>query len=327
MIDGGISPSPANYEFWYRYVTGADKAVVEAVDAVRRSVGRVNARAMKNIHLEIYGGSDKGSIVRLLESTEMQLSRMSGLTGQAGSEARRYLDRLGEGHQTLVEADTDAQREMLAEMVRATHAMIDKTAQLENELASSGARIDTLKTDLEIARSESRTDPLTGLANRKACSDYLDANVGRSGSEDRQVSVIFLDIDYFKTFNDQFGHRLGDEVLRLVGQSLEKFFHGHGLVARWGGEEFLVVMPGLPVAEACEIGERFRTFIASRTVRAKQSQRDVGRITLSLGVAERLPGECALALIDRADRALYRAKDAGRNRLVIDGEEKLRAAA
>lgn len=331
MDEGGIAPTPSNYEFWYRYVTGADLELVEAVDAVRRAAGRVGPRAVENIRRELYGGAGRGTIGRLLDDTQRQIERMEGYVGQSELDARGYREQLDDGQQKLVaNATLEKQRAMLAEMVRATNAMMEKTKLLEMELASSSSQISNLKADLEIARSESRTDPLTGLSNRKACADYLDAHVLRAHSEMRVLCLVFLDIDHFKRFNDSFGHRMGDEVLRLVAISLEKFFHGIGFPARWGGEEFVIVVPGKGVAEVAEIAEKFRAFIGSRTVRAKQSHRDVGRITLSLGVAQLEREETPQGLIDRADRMLYQAKADGRNRVVVDwpgGKRPAQAAA
>ncbi|MFW2828907.1 GGDEF domain-containing protein [Sphingomonas sp. ID0503] len=319
MADGDIAPSPTNYEFWYRYVTGADPELVEAIDAVRRSAGKVSHQAMTNIRLELYGGADHGGMGKLLDDTQQQIARLTAHVDQSGQDARDYRGRLDTGNKALAEPNTaERQRAMLSEMIRATNAMIEKTSLLEKDLEQSGEKIQSLKADLEVARTESRTDPLTGLANRKAGSDYLAANVTRVRSEDRALSLVFMDIDYFKQFNDRYGHRLGDEVLRLVGSALEKFFHGIGFVARWGGEEFVVVMPGRSLAEAAAIADRFRAFVSARNVRSRDQQRDVGKITLSIGVAELGAEEGTLRLIDRADRALYRAKSEGRNRVVID---------
>src|SRR3546814_2171429 len=92
-----------------------------------------------------------------------------------------------------------------------------------------------------------------------------------------------LDIDHFKNFNDRWGHALGDEVLRLVAQSMEHFFHGPGFAARYGGEEFVIVLPGKDLEAAGDIAEQFRDFIGSRTIRYKQSNEDDGKNTLSLG--------------------------------------------
>ncbi|MBU3079268.1 GGDEF domain-containing protein [Sphingomonas quercus] len=318
MSAGEIPPTPANYEFWYRYVTGADPELVEAIDAIMRTAGRVSPRAMDNVRRELYGGGGRGTLNRLLDDARRQLEALENFVGRTEASTRDYRVALDDGQQVLASSVTlEKQRAMLAEMVRATNAMMQKTKRLEKDLANSSHQIDRLKADLEIARSESRTDPLTGLANRKACIDYLDAQILRARVEMRCLAAVFLDIDHFKHFNDSFGHRMGDEVLRLVAQSLERFCHGVGFPARWGGEEFIVVVPGRSIAEVAELAERFRAFIASRTVRAKQSHRDVGRITVSLGVAQLNLDETAQDLVDRADAMLYEAKTGGRNRVAV----------
>ena len=316
LAEGDISPTPSNYEFWYRYASGADPELIEAVDAVRRAVGKVTVRAMTNIRRELYGGNGQGTFSRLIEDTERQLERMAGYVERSEHDARDYRGQLDEGSLALVDqVALDRQRALLARMVAQTNAMIEKTSALETELASSSSEITTLKADLEVARSESRTDPLTGLSNRKACVDYLEAHVLRAHSELRALSLIFLDIDHFKKFNDSFGHRVGDEVLRLVAQSLERFFHGVGYPARWGGEEFVIVVPGKALGDAVALADQFRQLVCSRSLRTRASQREIGRITLSLGVAQLGAGETPQQLIDRADRSLYDAKADGRDRV------------
>lgn len=319
LEEGEIAPTPSNYEFWYRYVTGADPELVEAVDAIRRTAGKVNTQAMNNVRVELYGGVDHATLGRLIEDTQSQLQRLTGHVDRSEAQARDYRGALDRGTQALQdEANPAAQATLVSEMIRATSAMIEKTSILERDLAQSSERINSLKADLEIARSESRTDALTALPNRKAGSDYLEAHVLRCRAEHRGLCVVFMDIDLFKQFNDRFGHRLGDEVLRLVGGSMERFFHGLGFVARWGGEEFVVVVPGKQLDEVVEICDKFRSYVAARKLRSKDSQKDVGRITLSIGVAELRPSEGALSIIDRADRALYAAKGGGRNCVMAD---------
>jgi len=324
LEEGGIAATPTNYEFLYRYVTGADPQLVEAVDAVRRNTGQLSERVVSNIRREFYGAS-RGGVGRVLEDTETQLARMNDYIERSDADTRSHASRLGVRRSSLVAqagSNVDAtttlerQRTMLAEMIEATNAMLATTEKLQAELSASSHEIEMLKADLEIARVESRSDALTGLSNRKACCDYLDAQIGRATAEGRPLSLIFLDIDHFKKFNDNYGHRMGDEVLRLVAQSLERFFHGRGFACRWGGEEFVVVMPQHEADEATEFAERFRQFIGTRTVRSRQSGREIGRVTMSLGIAGLVKGESAQLLIDRADQALYDAKAKGRDRVV-----------
>lgn len=313
LEEGGIAPTPSNYDFLYRYVTGADPQLIEAVDAVRGAGGPLGARTIGHIRRELYG-TGRG-VSRILEDTEAQLARMNDYVERQDAGARSYVDRLSRSDIDAT-ATLERQRQMLAEMVEATNQMLATTEQLQSELAASSHEIDVLKADLEIARVDARSDALTGLSNRKACCDYLDAQIERARGEGRPLSLIFLDIDHFKQFNDNFGHRMGDEVLRLVSASLERFFHGHGFVARWGGEEFVVVMPAHEAEDAAGYAERFRQLIGSRSVKARQSGRDVGRVTLSLGIAGLMAEDSAQTLIDRADAALYDAKAEGRDRVV-----------
>ncbi|MVW54118.1 diguanylate cyclase [Sphingomonas sp. MAH-6] len=314
LEEGAIAPTPSNYDFLYRYVTGADPQLVDAVDVARRNNGALADRTIAHIRRELYGTGRQG-VGRILEDTEAQLARMNDYVERQDAGARDYASKLSRSD-IDASATLERQRQMLAEMIEATNHMLSTTEQLQAELAASSREIDILKQDLEIARVDARSDALTGLSNRKACCDYLDAQLERARNEGRPLSLIFLDIDHFKKFNDNFGHRMGDEVLRLVSASLERFFHGRGFVARWGGEEFVIVMPMHEAEEASQFAERFRQHIGSRAVKARQSGREVGRVTLSLGVAGLLPEDSAQTLIDRADAALYDAKADGRDRVV-----------
>ncbi len=328
MEAGGIAPTPANYEFWYRYVTRADADLVEAVDAVVRTVGRVSTRAMQNIRREMFGDAVPPDIGQLIDQTQIQLKRMAVYVEQADGEAKSYSRTLRESSDNISASDDiDAQRALLAEMLNATSAMIEKTEKLEAQLAMSGEEISALKQDLETARNESRTDPLTGLPNRKAFTAYLEAQAGRATADRKPLCLAFCDIDHFKRFNDTWGHRMGDEVLRLVGQSLEQLSHGVGYPARFGGEEFVIVLPGKALEAAHDICEQIRDYIASRSVRAKSTNKEVGRITLSLGIAQLRWNDSIETLIERADQALYKAKELGRNRVVTEAELDAKANA
>lgn len=332
MEMGGIAPTPVNYEFWYRYITKSDPQLVEAVDAVQRTAGRVSTRAMENIRRELFGHTPADDIGKLIDQTQTQLQRLSVYVEQSGGDARIYTEALRDSHTTLDKVeDIETQRALLAEMVSATNAMIEKTERLEAQLAMSGQEISALRQDLETARSESRTDPLTGLPNRKAFNAYLEAQAARALADRRPMCLAFCDIDHFKHFNDSWGHRMGDEVLRLVGQSLEQLSHGVGYPARYGGEEFVIVLPNKNLEAAADIAEQIRDFVGSRAVRSKQSNREVGRITLSLGIAQLRWSDSLDQLIERADTALYKAKELGRNRvcseLDLTGGEKMAVGA
>lgn len=326
MAAGDVPPSPANYEFWHRYVTGADPELVTAVDAVLQRDGRVPLAAMAVIRRQLYGHDLDESILKLIDQTQAQLQRMTAWVVQTEGDTRTYGEALRDGQMTLAEAnDPETQRALLAEMVNATSAMIEKTERLEAELATSWQEIARLRDDLERERSESRTDALTGLPNRKAFNAYLEAQAARALADRKPLSLLFCDIDHFKKFNDTWGHRTGDEVLRLVAQSLEQMCHGLGYAARFGGEEFVIVLPGKGLEAAEDIAEQFRDYIGSRQVRTGDCAREIGSITLSFGIAQLRWADSLDELVERADAALYRAKQLGRNQVCT--EDALREAA
>ena len=155
--------------------------------------------------------------------------------------------------------------------------------------------------------SEARIDALTGLANRRALEEILAAEISRAQRFEHELAVVLLDLDRFKEINDSFGHAAGDEMLRAVSRLLSSLARQGDTVARWGGEEFVVVLPETDLAGARRFAERLRRTIEANSVEDMQT-------TASCGVAAMLPEDSVEALLGAADRALYQAKSNGRNR-------------
>lgn len=173
-------------------------------------------------------------------------------------------------------------------------------------------------TEQELVRIAS-LDFLTGLLNRREIFNRLYTEVCRVDRIDRPFSLIMVDIDHFKAINDQFGHTTGDKVLKHLAWILKKNLRDYDFVCRYGGEEFLVVTPETPLEVAHELAERLRRTVAE--TRFTIAAVPLIRITISAGVARFTKGERIESLLDRVDRALYRAKEAGRNRVEIDATE------
>lgn len=165
-------------------------------------------------------------------------------------------------------------------------------------------------------KHESRTDPLTGLANRRALEERLTVELARSARTGAPVSVALLDLDHFKAYNDRFGHRRGDEMLQAASAAMRGRLRAGDLLARYGGEEFCVVLPDTPLAPAQRIMDEVRRLAEP----AEGPTADgAGQPTMSAGVAEWDRTETAAQLLERADRALYEAKGSGRDRVVAAG--------
>src|SRR6185312_12323338 len=131
-----------------------------------------------------------------------------------------------------------------------------------------------------------------------------------------EMCLLMIDIDHFKNFNDEFGHLLGDEVLKIVARTLTEILKGRDVVARFGGEEFVAILPETPIEGAMKVADIIRGAIAGRELKRKDTGTSFGSITVSIGVARYRPEEDTLpTLIQRADTALYTSKHGGRNRV------------
>jgi len=184
---------------------------------------------------------------------------------------------------------------------------------------------DKLRANYEASLSMALTDSLTGLFNRRYLSAHLPRLLDRSGGNNKPVSALLFDIDHFKVVNDTWGHGVGDEVLKEVAQRTSRNLRNFDLVARLGGEEFVVIMPDTDTTQAMAVAERLRRRIAEEPFAVSAPVGNID-VTISIGVAladwtldEEGRPESGDALLRRADTALYQAKRSGRNRVVMDG--------
>ena len=157
---------------------------------------------------------------------------------------------------------------------------------------------------------EVHTDVLTGLPNRRLLSRLISEEMARAERYHRPFALVLFDLDHFKLVNDRHGHPVGDEVLKKVGPLLSAYIRETDTLGRWGGEEFMVLLPEMDVAAASRMAERMRQVIESATF-----ARGI-RMTASFGIARYWQGEPVAELLERVDQALYAAKDGGRNRVV-----------
>ena len=168
----------------------------------------------------------------------------------------------------------------------------------------------------EALRSQSIRDPLTGLFNRRYMEESLQREISKARRKAAPLALFMLDIDHFKPVNDTYGHATGDWVLRKLGELIRHNIREEDIACRYGGEEFVLIFPGISTEDARRRAEELRQRVGQQLVVVSMGQ-PVGRVTISIGVAMHEPGMDRETLLQEADRALYRAKNEGRNRVVM----------
>lgn len=220
------------------------------------------------------------------------------------------LERLVEGS-----AASELKREVLDVVGTLSRTLSERHEQQRSRMATLGAAVRALDDELEVARRESERDPLTRVFNRKALSAYVERTIEMFRAFRQDMCLIVIDIDHFKPINDTFGHTVGDQVLRQVSDSIAKvFLRRSDFVARFGGDEFVVVLRETSLAHVPPLAERLLSRVREMRIPAGEQQVTV---SLSMGLAALEDGDDWRTWFDRADRGLYAAKAAGRDRLAI----------
>lgn len=209
-------------------------------------------------------------------------------------------------------------REWVEALVMSTREEVQRKTQLETKLKESGHEIRSLREALESTRAEALTDPLTGLANRRHFEEMLLKTIDESTLRREPFALVLADIDFFKSFNDAHGHLTGDQVLRLVARTMKDKFKDKAIITRFGGEEFAVILPEADLIAGKFSAETVRQALLTRELIKRSTNENLGRITISLGVASYRRGDTATSIVERADQALMMAKRDGRNRTVTE---------
>lgn len=328
LKERNIKPSPENYAVWLAYHSSAQAALRTELEMMIAGKRVIDDQVCDHLYIKYFEDIAIGS--RLMKAGDKIAAEMEDVRKgllHAGVRTKAYGEQLELAKQELARTDSPLiTRELVDSLVGATGEMATQSKHLETKLAESSVEIEALRLQLEQVRIEAATDSLTGLANRKEFDSRLLDMCATSDRSSSPLAVIIADIDFFKRINDTFGHQTGDQVIRFVGTVMDRAKPKGGLVARLGGEEFAIIAPMTDRKTAIVIAEKIRQAVESKRLVRRASNEDLGRITLSLGVAQRRPGEKPTDMVERADAALYASKRNGRNRVSQEELAKAKAA-
>ena len=315
-----VAPTPENFKVWYMYCAGSARALRRTIDVLISNGQEFTPNICSDLYERFFGNFRQSEKARLInQRIEASVRQALSMLNTIGAEARHYSETLGETAATLGDAGELARvRDVIRSVVSETQEMMERSTLLEHELTRSSAEIRALRKQVEDISREALTDALTGIGNRKLFDQRLKQFVGTALENGTDLSLLMLDIDHFKTVNDRWGHQLGDEVLQLVAGALIDGIKGRDQAARYGGEEFAILLPGTRLADAAKVGDQLRLSVSGRPVIRRDTRETLGSVTISVGVACFRPGESPPRFVERADTALYRAKQEGRNRVVTE---------
>lgn len=308
-----LKPVPQLYELWFRYFQG-DPEIVRAIDSQPGEMDELNCHKIYKRYLSESARDD--AVKAVTEQVQVAISELAAILTSVKSAASDYSESLDTAEERVKKAGSlQDLGNVVTAIVADTRKMVEKNQELELQLVSSSKQVTELRQNLDNVRKEAMTDGLTGLSNRKAFDRQIRETIEEAGESKTEAVLLMLDIDYFKSFNDTYGHQVGDQVLRLVARTLTDNVKGRDIAARYGGEEFAIILPETGIEGGKKVGDMLRRLVENKEVINKSSQEVLGRITLSVGVAAWKQGESVSSLIERADAALYQAKRAGRNRV------------
>ncbi len=316
MRELGIPANPLNYTTWYAYFAGSNQELKQTLDVLLSNEQPFDSQANEELYERFFGAEQEIAILRETgDKVSSAVAEILECVDKAGEGTSDYARALTGVIERLTAGGEDV-GEIVGGILVETRKMQAQNSELEARLKASSQEIAELREDLENARREAMTDALTGIANRKFFDRCLKETAKEAMENGTPVSLLLLDIDHFKNFNDTYGHLIGDQVLKIVARTMTECIKGRDTPARYGGEEFAVILPDTHLHNALKVAEQIRSTICSRRIIKKSTGEDFGVITASIGAAQFRFGESLAELIRRADMALYAAKEAGRNRVV-----------
>lgn len=311
--------NPITYALWYEYTTGRNEKLLADIQALQKNEVNISFEIVLKlfrkhvVNNQVLLAEKKGSEFQtILTEMARQLGNSGDELDDQGNSLKNHAKKLSRTT-SIEDASAIAQ-----EIVLKTKSVVTSSRNLKKKMDETISEISTLNEELKGIKQAAKTDILTGLLNRRGFDEAISEAQQYSITHKKAFSIIFTDIDHFKKVNDTHGHLIGDNVLKMLSRLLNEHIKGKDTAARFGGEEFILILPDTPLKGAFILAEQIRKNLQTMRWVAKKSGQSIGAITISLGVAQYKPEETVKSLIQRADNALYFAKENGRNKTVTE---------
>jgi diguanylate cyclase len=324
----GQPADPRSYELWYQFATGRSGLLCAAVDSRldrNGTLSRADIDEIYNAHVAPTDASVK--VEKLGARMAGEIEHTMAMLAAAEDTAVQYSARLAQVSDGLAHTrDRRGARAMIESLLAATREMAASNVKLQDQLQATWEEVGRLRRELESVRTEHLTDALTALGNRKFFDGALAKAVAECHAENAPLGLLLADVDDFKTINESYGHVVGDRVLRFVAGTLKKGIKGTDIAARFGGEEFAVILPRTTLRGAIEVAEQLRRAVMKAELIRRSTGEKQTRVTISIGVAALHHRTTPQALLEAADLCLCAAKRSGRNCVVGEKDARVLTA-
>ncbi|GJL94169.1 MAG: GGDEF domain-containing protein [Hyphococcus sp.] len=311
--DMSIPPVPPYYEVWFSHLERKNDDLSSEIDSAGASIDEM---FLKNIHGKYFeNGKTESNIDDYTAQLLLQTKNMKHLIENFDDSAKEFHKDLDDASVQMEAGNIDEQdpKVLLGTLLQTAQKAIERNAELEQNLSLASTKISSLQEAVEMIATDANTDFLTKLHNRRYFDNAFDQLLDSARISNEPLCLVVADIDHFKNFNDTWGHHIGDQVLKLVAGTLRENVKGQDLIARYGGEEFSIALPNTTLEDAVRLTDNIRVAVSKRKLVNKATNSELGRITMSFGIAMLDEKTTAEDIFQQADSALYAAKDAGRN--------------
>jgi diguanylate cyclase len=320
LMHDGLTPTPQNYTVYYHYYSGGISALNAAYNSLAAG-GKISQQQCDELYNK-YVVAD-GQIAFLRDANEVidrEIKKVMELLSQSAKGAGQFGENLDQfSGQLNTQPTVETLRNLVNKIAAETQVIAAQNQKLQGDLAVTTDQLSDMRNKFERIHKESQIDSLTEVGNRKFFDQQIINEMIEAREKDLPLSLLMVDIDHFKKFNDSYGHLIGDQVLRLVARTMIENLKGKDIIARYGGEEFAILLPQTRVQDAERVANQLRVTLATKQIKKRESNEILGAITISIGATEYITGEDKDEMISRADEALYKAKQTGRNKVVCTG--------
>lgn len=310
---------PVSYAVWYEYSSGEHAHLINEVNTLIEKEKKLNEKSTAQLFNKHIAHLDADSAKNIVERFNAMVTEMTSSTEQAGQDTTRFRQSLDAWAGEIAQLDAPVVQRMNT-LVSDTQHMQQSMQSLQSKLESSLQEVMQLRNEIIKAKQEAMSDGLTGLLNRRGFDLALNESL-ESASAQVQTCLIIGDIDFFKRVNDSYGHLFGDKVIQTVAKIMQTIAGDLYTAVRYGGEEFVLLLPHTALETASEVAETIRQHVANISIKNNITNRPISNITLSLGVTAYQAGETTDSFLNRVDQALYLSKAKGRNQVTTLTED------